>query len=230
MKVHCLYDKLVDPRKLKAHPLNHNKHPQDQIERLASILQYQGWRYAVKVSKRSGCVTAGHGRIEAARHNGWESVPVVYQEYETDEQEYADVQADNAIASWAELDLSGINLDIPDLGPDFDIEMLGLRNFTIEPMDNPALTGGEAPTMADKFMLPPFTVLNAREGWWQNRKRHWLAMGIKSELGRGGGASEHDSRCTMDAGEVGQNTGTTIGAIPPNQKQIMKRSGTYKRG
>jgi hypothetical protein len=28
-------------------------------------------------------------------------------------------------------------------------------------------------------------VLNAREGWWQDRKRAWLAIGIQSELGRG---------------------------------------------
>ena len=34
-------------------------------------------------------------------------------------------------------------------------------------------------------MIPPFSVMNAREGWWQNRKKAWLALGIKSELGRG---------------------------------------------
>jgi len=34
-------------------------------------------------------------------------------------------------------------------------------------------------------MIPPFTVLNAREGWWMDRKRAWLALGIKSEVGRG---------------------------------------------
>jgi DNA modification methylase len=28
-------------------------------------------------------------------------------------------------------------------------------------------------------------VLNAREGWWQDRKRRWIDQGIKSELGRG---------------------------------------------
>lgn len=40
--------------------------------------------------------------------------------------------------------------------------------------------------MAEKFIVPPFSVLSARDGWWQNRKRMWLALGIKSELGRGG--------------------------------------------
>jgi hypothetical protein len=30
----------------------------------------------------------------------------------------------------------------------------------------------------------PFSVLNAREGWWQARKDAWIALGIRSELGR----------------------------------------------
>ena len=58
--------------------------------------------------------------------------PVVYQDFENEEAEYAFLQADNAIALWAELDFSGINSDIADLGPDFDIDMLGIKNFTID--------------------------------------------------------------------------------------------------
>jgi DNA modification methylase len=40
--------------------------------------------------------------------------------------------------------------------------------------------------LAEKFLLPPFTILNAREGWWQARKDAWKALGIRSEIGRGG--------------------------------------------
>ena len=39
--------------------------------------------------------------------------------------------------------------------------------------------------LSSRFMIPPFTVLNTREGFWQNRKRAWINIGIKSELGRG---------------------------------------------
>lgn len=133
MKIHCNYDELVDPATLKSHPKNRNQHPDNQIGRLAKILEYQGWRYPIKVSKRSGFVTSGHGRILAALKNGYETVPVNYQDYESDEMEYADVQADNAIASWSELDLSGINADIGDLGPDFDIDLLGIKLFMLDP-------------------------------------------------------------------------------------------------
>jgi hypothetical protein len=46
--------------------------------------------------------------------------------------------------------------------------------------------------LADRFGLPPFSVLNAREGVWQDRKRQWLALGIKSEIGRGGAMTYKD--------------------------------------
>lgn len=38
--------------------------------------------------------------------------------------------------------------------------------------------------LRDKFLIPPFSVLSARDGEWQTRKRQWKALGIQSELGR----------------------------------------------
>lgn len=135
--IRCLYDELVSVSslKLKFHDKNRNQHPPEQIERLAEILKFQGIRYPVKISKQSGLITSGHGRLLAAELNGWREFPVNYQDYDSPEQEYADVQADNAIASWAELDLSAINLDLGDLGPDFNIDYLGIKDFTLEPIE-----------------------------------------------------------------------------------------------
>ena len=36
-------------------------------------------------------------------------------------------------ASWSELNLSAINDDVPDLGPDFNIDLLGIKSFQIDP-------------------------------------------------------------------------------------------------
>ena len=135
MIIHCNYDKLVKISKLKPHPKNRNQHSDYQIKRMAEILEYQGWRYPVKVSNLSGFITSGHCRIAASRKNGWEEVPVNFQNYKSEVQEYTDVQSDNAIASWAELDLKGINVDLADLGPDFDIDMLGIKDFVLEPAE-----------------------------------------------------------------------------------------------
>jgi len=39
--------------------------------------------------------------------------------------------------------------------------------------------------LAERFIVPPFSVLDARQGYWQERKRAWIDLGIESELGRG---------------------------------------------
>jgi len=38
--------------------------------------------------------------------------------------------------------------------------------------------------LAERFIIPPFSILDARQGRWQERKRAWLSLGIKSEEGR----------------------------------------------
>lgn len=160
MKVHCAHDALVKIDDLKLFPKNPNKHSEEQIQRLAKILEYQGWRYPVKVSKLSGFVTSGHGRILAAKANGWHSVPVNYQPYDNTEQEYADVVADNSIASWAELEYGLVNSELENLGPDFDLEMLGLKGFMLEPADKldpdkewEGLPEFEAPEQQSKMII-----------------------------------------------------------------------------
>ena len=51
--VHCAHTRLVDPRTLEPNPANPNRHSAHQIQLLASIIQDQGWRNPVTVSKRS---------------------------------------------------------------------------------------------------------------------------------------------------------------------------------
>lgn len=135
MKINCSYDELVELHKIIPNPKNPNKHPEKQIERLAKIIDYQGQRHPVIVSKRSGFVVVGHGRLEAIKKLGWEKCAVNFQDFKDEAEEYAFIVSDNAIAEWAELDLSAINTEMLDLGPDFDVDLLGLENFTIEPAD-----------------------------------------------------------------------------------------------
>lgn len=39
--------------------------------------------------------------------------------------------------------------------------------------------------IAERFVIPPFTILDAKQGEWQDRKRAWAAIGIAGEVGRG---------------------------------------------
>jgi len=39
-------------------------------------------------------------------------------------------------------------------------------------------------SLNDKFLIPPFSTFDTRQGYWQERKDKWKGLGIKSELGR----------------------------------------------
>lgn len=121
----CKYDELVNPKTLRPHPKNPNVHPEDQLEALTQYIQFTGWRHAVIVSRLSGLVVAGHGRIEAARRLEC-SVPVVYQSFDDEAEELAFVLADNQLAELSHLDADLLETDLSELeGLDFDTAMLG---------------------------------------------------------------------------------------------------------
>lgn len=71
---------------------------------MARVLKECGWRRAVTVSKRSGCITKGHGAWLAAAVAGLTECPVVFQDYATEAEELEDLIADNALARKSRVD------------------------------------------------------------------------------------------------------------------------------
>lgn len=124
--IKCSYTDLVEVDKLVPNPKNYNKHPDRQIEMLAKIIKYQGQRLPIVVSKRSGFVVAGHGRLQAVKMLGWDKVAVDYQDFENEAAEYAYMIADNKIAELAEADQIMLDELVISLGEEFDHELLGL--------------------------------------------------------------------------------------------------------
>ena len=108
IKVHCSHTELVDVVKLIEHPNNPNKHDERQVNLLARIIKAQGWRNPITVSKRSGYIVSGHGRLAAAKVLNQEKVPVDYQDFENDADESAHLLADNRVAELAELDYQDV--------------------------------------------------------------------------------------------------------------------------
>ena len=131
--VHCAHDAIVDVAALVPNPKNPNTHPDNQIQLLGRIIRETGWRAPITVSKRSGFIVKGHGRLAAALLEGFKEVPVDYQHYDSEAQEYADLVADNRIAELAEIDqkmLADIFADI-DTG-EIPLELTGYTEDEVE--------------------------------------------------------------------------------------------------
>lgn len=73
----------------------------------------------------------------------------------------------------------------------------------------------QAGALAERFIVPPFSVLDARQGYWTKRKAEWVAMGISSEDGRmqdrlGLAPAEKAMAAYKKASNPGQNTGQDL--------------------
>lgn len=101
--VFCAYDKIVELSELRPNPKNPNRHPEEQVALLAKIIETQGWRAPVTVSTLSGYIVRGHGRFLAAKLIDC-PVPVDYQDYKSEDEELADLVADNRLAELSEID------------------------------------------------------------------------------------------------------------------------------
>lgn len=131
--VYCAHDAIVAVEKLIPNPANPNTHPDEQIQALGRVIRYQGWRSPITVSTRSGLIVKGHGRLGAALLEGFKEVPVDYQNYASEADEYADLVADNRLAELSEIDqkkLADIFAEI-DTG-EINMEMTGYTDKEIE--------------------------------------------------------------------------------------------------
>jgi len=68
-----------------------------------------------------------------------------------------------------------------------------LQELLAEQLEDPGPSSGgdgrdgAARSLTERFGVPPFSVLDARQGYWLDRKRAWIAQGIESGEGRSEG-------------------------------------------
>lgn len=134
---------------------------------------------------------------------------------------------------------------------DYDDQLLEVAGWSMPDLDElldaldldraaAAQSGRGGPKMTDTFIVPPFSVLDTRQGYWQDRKREWLAYGMRSELGRGdrltyvGGDRDETDLDPVSAKIVGMKRGS--GSLAPGSsgpkrspKDVWLDTATGKR-
>lgn len=200
----------VPPHTLEPSPWNWRTHPASQKDAMAGVLSELGWIQQIVVNKSSGRLIDGHLRLALAIEQQAPTVPVLYVELSEAEEKLALATLD-PLSALAEADReqlaallqqvqsgdAAVQAMLAGLAEQEGI-MAGANGDASEDGTSDGLTHG---SLADRFGVPPFTVLDARQGYWQDRKRAWLALGIQSELGRG----------------------ESLGAIPPNEAALRER-------
>ena len=156
--VHCKHTKMEDIVNLVPHPQNPNKHSDKQIGLLAKVIRHTGWRSPIVISKKSGIIVAGHGRLEAAKLLNITQVPIDEQPFNNEADEYAHLLADNRISELSDLSSSETSEILNKLKDDkFDLEITGYTEEEFEallelskPLDYANDPGDPQGTVEDK--------------------------------------------------------------------------------
>lgn len=125
---------LVAISKLVQHDMNPNKHSNKQIQEFIKQFEYQGFINPLIISNRSGKIVSGNGRYQALKKWGKiTEVPCIFVDFESEEQEYLYLVADNGLHNQSEQDYNVIKVHLADLGIDaVKFDLMALPDFKLE--------------------------------------------------------------------------------------------------
>lgn len=199
----------------------------EAVAQVAKSIQRFGFGAPIVANVRDRVIIAGHTRLLAARSLGMVLAPVRWLDLSPAEAR-ALALADNRLGDIAEWDDDALALALQELRAS-DETLLAETGFS--PDELASLLGDPAPPsdgptphppskLADRFLVPPFSVLNAREGVWLQRKAEWLALGLRSELGRGGNLSSLSGAIERrEAIKKGLTMASLSGRVPDYYRQ-----------
>lgn len=181
---------------IKASKRNTNKHTEKGMQLLGNSIDEVGVIESISVTKQ-GTIISGHARKEKFDEKGLvpkeitlaeNEYPVIVRndiEDDTDTYYKAQILANTTAHQNYNIDLEDVEAIAEEY--EFDLEELGIEIEEKETDIPKTKEGVKKGTLLEKFIVPPFSVLDTRQGYWQDRKRWWLSLGIKSELGRDSG-------------------------------------------
>jgi len=175
----------MDIKRLKANPKNPRIIRDDKFRKLVRSIE----EFPEMMEKRPiVCVTdhvdgrlyplGGNMRLRALQELKYKDIPdswVVTADEWTEEKRAEFMIKDNVgFGEW----------DWETLANEWDAELLEDWGLDVPVFDEAGMEQEQTKTLSERFIIPPFSVLDTKQGIWQQRKNYWLSLGIKSEIGR----------------------------------------------
>lgn len=180
-----IYKKVKD---LKCYEKNARQHSDEQVDQIIASINEYGFTNPILIDEKNKII-AGHGRLLASKKMGLDEVPCIILKGLTEAQKKAYCIADNKMALNASWDLNTLAEELESLKDlDFDLSLTGFSDDEL----NEILGTGEdlykdkpnELNLQERFIAPPFSVLNSQLNYWQERKKKYIEMGIDSGKGR----------------------------------------------
>jgi DNA modification methylase len=162
---------------LKPAPYNPRKSTEKQEAQLKNSLEKFGVVEPIIFNKQTGYIVGGHFRVRELKKLGYKEVECVIVDLSEDDERELNIRLNANTGEW----------DWEELANAWDSEKLEEWGLDLPGFDDAEDVSEEninPKKLSDRFIIPPFSVLDTKQGDWQQRKNYWLSLGIKSELGR----------------------------------------------
>lgn len=166
-------------------------------ENLKKSIEQFGFVQNIVYNQRTGHVVGGHQRIKVLKDLGYTELMVAVVDIDEDMEKALNIGLNKIEGDWDFLKLKDLMVELQDSGLDLDLtgfsddEMQDILNWEPpefedeEEFEEEETTQPDFETLADRFLIPPFSTLDVRKGYWVKRKKAWISLGLKSEVGRG---------------------------------------------
>lgn len=163
---------------------NARTHNGEQVDQICGSIKEYGWTNPILIDDKN-VIIAGHGRYLAGKKLGIKEVPCIVLIGLTEAQKKAYVIADNKMALNAGWDDEKLKLELENLKElDFDLSLTGFSEDEIDALGRNYADKLNDKNLQERFIAPPFSVLDTRQGYWQERKNEYIKLGIDSGNGR----------------------------------------------
>ena len=166
----------VNIEDIKPHPDN-PRFNDNAVEEVAGSIKRFGFASPIIVRLEDGVIIAGHTRYKAALSLGLSRVPVRYMDLDPVDAKLL-MLADNKIGERADWDEDLLQELFEEL-KDEDLTGLGWDEDELDGILDDLYSQEEEEhknKMSDDFIVPPFSVLDTRQGYWRERARKWKSI------------------------------------------------------
>lgn len=169
---------------LKPASYNPRKKSEHILAAVRSSMRDYGWLQPVVINAhqcercgdRTNTIVGGHRRIEAATAEGKEEVPAVLVNLHIEDEKRANLRL-NAQEPFERRQLAELITELHQMDA-AKAATLGFDANEIVRLLFEARYGKEKTfgVLREKFLVPPFSIFDAKQGYWQQRKRHWIEI------------------------------------------------------
>jgi|GEM_PF-4266618 len=216
-----------DPRELTPHPGNWRRHPDAQRRYVDAALREVGWVREPILNRTTGRLIDGHLRVEQAIAHGEDTIPVAVVEL-TEREEALALASHDAITADATTDDDALRQLLEDTSAEQDAlqELIAdLAPGEEAPEDESQEDDEEEdPTpMAERFLRPPFSIIDTRDAAWADRETQWDQAGVAPGEDLADSPALHELLITWHAGA--QDTVHHLGdtAMGPRVARALNR-------